>query len=394
LQRSMRGAYEREAPLWKNRGYKFRAAKALLLRSDLVISSASGPIIVRECDAFEFSKLLMYLDAACYIVIAGFTGLRISEISELSTKCLKVKTISGIRTLLLHGSTIKTAAGESELATWVAGIDDTDNPVKQAVHILAKLWARERRISDTSSLFVSRGHHKKRALVSDLTRNAAAWRLDEFIKIVPIPYSWHLSTHQFRKTFARYVATVDSLAIFALKRHFKHISIQMTDAYLGNAANDFDLFSLVLEAQEEHSRELLDLVLGSESLGGKLGEEIGRNNAQFRGIAGKDVRREYINDLVSNSDILIKPNAYGLCMFRRDVAACGGDIARVGVDTCMGCKNNIVAEPHRQYWKQREIDLTNFLDSLPSLWRTPDRERSLKDEIQEARSLLKRLGTR
>jgi hypothetical protein len=60
----------------------------------------------------------------------------------------------------------------------------------------------------------------------------------------------------------------------------------------------------------------------------------------------------------------------------------------------MGCKNNIVAEPHRQYWKQREIDLTNFLDSLPSLWRTPDRERSLKDEIQEARSLLKRLGTR
>ncbi|WP_204327512.1 hypothetical protein, partial [Stenotrophomonas maltophilia] len=54
---------------------------------------------------------------------------------------------------------------------------------------------------------------------------------------------WRLTTHQGRKTFARFVGKRDRTGLHALQHHFGHVTRIMTDsAYVGT---DFDLGELV-----------------------------------------------------------------------------------------------------------------------------------------------------
>jgi integrase len=60
--------------------------------------------------------------------------------------------------------------------------------------------------------------------------------------------SWLFSPHQFRKTFARFVAKRDRTQLFALSDHFKHVSIAMTaKSYVGS---DFKLQELISEESQ------------------------------------------------------------------------------------------------------------------------------------------------
>jgi hypothetical protein len=91
---------------------------------------------------------------------------------------------------------------------------------------------------------------------------------------------WRFSCHQFRKTFARFVAVGDKTGLLALKQHFKHVSIAMTDRYVGR---DLELLELV-DAEKQHGiRQALDELLGADCLAGKLGQQIVARNHRFRG---------------------------------------------------------------------------------------------------------------
>ena len=62
--------------------------------------------------------------------------------------------------------------------------------------------------------------------------------------------AFHIHPHMFRRTFARYVARYDTTNLLALKEHFKHISLSMTDYYVGN---DLELWMLMEEIFGENS---------------------------------------------------------------------------------------------------------------------------------------------
>ena len=113
--------------------------------------------------------------------------------------------------------------------------------------------------------------------------------------------AFHIHPHMFRRTFARYVARYDTTNLLALKEHFKHLSLSMTDYYVGN---DLELWMLMEEETEKVSFESFDKALRADQLAGpggvrlkkKIDEAIaeGRLEKDFRGEAGDHLRKKMI----------------------------------------------------------------------------------------------------
>ena len=127
----------------------------------------------------QFSQIIRDLNAACYIVVAGFTGMRISEVSNLDANCPKVISVDGVPTLILCSGLTKTAAIEVEPLQWIAGADSPDNPVRRAVEVLTELWKSERH-PELQSLFLNLG-----SKASALSEARVNHRLNEFAKKSP-----------------------------------------------------------------------------------------------------------------------------------------------------------------------------------------------------------------
>ncbi|MEV8853714.1 hypothetical protein AB0Z81_27905, partial [Klebsiella pneumoniae] len=98
-----------------------------------------------------------------------------------------------------------------------------------------------------------------------------AWRINDFARHVGIPdhdgKPWRFSTHQFRKTFARFIARRDRTQLLGLAEHFKHASVAMTAR--GYVGNDFDLHGLIDHEARAETAAALDRLLAAKRLGGK-----------------------------------------------------------------------------------------------------------------------------
>src|SRR5260370_40413106 len=106
-------------------------------------------------------------------------------------------------------------------------------------------------------------------------------RLTDYVAMLGLKNSrgqaYHIHPHMFRRTFARYVVRYDTLNLLALKEHFKHISLSMTDYYVGN---DLELWMLMEEETDRVSIESFDKALRSDQLAGSGG--VGpRNKAEL-----------------------------------------------------------------------------------------------------------------
>jgi len=58
-----------------------------------------------------------------------------------------------------------------------------------------------------------------------------------------------------------------------------------------------------------------------------MGERIAAGNARFRGRAGEQVRRDYIDFVLRETDLRIHACDYGWCVFQPETARCGGEAA-------------------------------------------------------------------
>ena len=130
-----------------------------------------------------------------------------------------------------------------------------------------------------------------------LTGSAVRHLIAGFLDVAGLHFEWEFSSHQFRKTFARFVALSGSTAALALMRHFKHVSIQMTERYF---PNDPELINEIIEASEELIAETLSRVFGSERLGGMRGREIVSRNQAYRG----EKHAAELAELVKNDDAM------------------------------------------------------------------------------------------
>lgn len=62
----------------------------------------------------------------------------------------------------------------------------------------------------------------------------------------------------------------DKTCLVALKEHFKHAILAMTDYYVGK---NYEIIEMINEEKQREIADGLDEILSSENLAGKLGEK-------------------------------------------------------------------------------------------------------------------------
>ena len=190
----------------------------------------------------HLNQELCYLQTACFVLIAFMTGMRISELLALREGCCEIETEPGHADLVWLRSRVFKMQGvpNGRSAKWLGG------PIcARAVRVLERLGQRVWLRVGISSLWMPR---PKRPVWARTMRV----RLNHVVKMLGLNDSsgrpFHIHPHMFHRTFARHVVRYDTTNLLALKEHFKHISLSMTDYYVGS---DLELWTLMMEEEEK-----------------------------------------------------------------------------------------------------------------------------------------------
>jgi integrase len=307
----------------------------------------------------EVERLTTITRAACFVIIASLTGMRVSEICSLKLGCLRLRRLDdSLKVLELHGILYKTVRPSDGVpAQWVAGYDESDNPCRLAVTVLEALP----RPDWSSNLFVAMKQveqKRERLANSNIMRD-----LEIFMEAIGMA-EFDIGPHQFRRTFARFVALSTQGSPFVLMRHFKHASVLMTERYL---VSDPELLSEIYEAVHSVIFENLDSIFGAERLGGLAGQRILATNEPYRGAVNAAPRKRLIEMTVRDPSSHFRPVPQGMCMYEEMTAKCGGDVANVGLSTCIGCYNFAVHARHLPSWFEARDAVQATIDEQKGL---------------------------
>ena len=365
---------------------------------------------LRRISYREVPQLLTLLTSACYIVIAFYSGMRDSEIKHLRKGCLRTITDDFevpnrhiVTSLAFKG---ETAASGVE-ATWVVGED-----VVKAVHILeeiqpatdAYLFAPSRLPLAGRRLHDIRGH-------GAMTANHTNRELNRFVDWV-IDYSnsrgigekipiingrpWKLTTQQFRRTLAWFIARRPGGSI-AGAIQFRHRSIQMFEGYAGTSLSGFrpEVEGELAMARGDYLLEHAD-AYPHPNFTGPAATEADRRVAnfaervRFEGIVADNARQ--MRDLISSNEPNVYPSESVTCVFNPEKALCLRSSGAVAPDLqhCqpMACKNVALDEENRAFWEERLREAATLLENSDAL--NPYSETMVRESQLKIRRLLGR----
>src|ERR1700757_3000148 len=204
--------------------------------------------------------------------------MRVSEILSMETGCIEHRPIgeTGVAQAYLMARMFKTVDDpRGRIERWLA-----PGPIVGAVEILERLSLPMRTASGRRELFLVKNQSGDIVRVKGLD---ITFRIRKFAAYVGVPHHegkpWPFRPHQFRKTFARFVACRDRSQLMALADHFKHASIAMTAK--GYVGNHFDLKELIDHEGQVETARALDRFLTSDRLAGRMGERIVAENAAY-----------------------------------------------------------------------------------------------------------------
>jgi integrase len=276
-------------------------------------------------------RLVRLLHTACYVAIAYLSGMRDSEIKHLRRGCLRTHRDSRGQA---YRWTITSLAFKGEHdpagvpATWVVG-----RLAARAVHTLEQLHRpevdllltlpgradrapRPPRVNDTN--------HLLRDLLAWIRRYCADHGRDDAVPDVD-GTAWQLTTRQFRRTLAWYIARRPGGAI-AGALQYRHLSIRMFEGYAGTSESGF---RAEVEAEQALARgeHLLAMTTQHEHhLGGPAAADAASrldsfaSRAGFAGAVVTDLPR--LRRLLKRHDPHVYPGTYVTCVFNVDKALC------------------------------------------------------------------------
>lgn len=365
-------------------GKPSRLARRALAEAGLV--DPAGRLISGER---PLQRALNHLVEACYLIIAGFVGMRVSEILSLQAGAIETRPIgeTGVNQAYVIGRLYKAVDHpDGRIERWIAPF-----PVTRAVGILEYISEPLRILSNRGDLFLIKNHTQE---VVVLTPAYIGWRINNFASAACLPLhegkSWTFSTHQFRKTFARFIARHDRTQLLGLANHYKHASLAMTSR--GYVGTDFDLSELIDEESRAETEVALERLLLSDRLAGKMGERIVAGNGQFRGRAGEQIRRDYVKFIMTETDLRIYACDYGWCVFQHETARCEGiakpNEAKRAPDLCLSCNNMVIEDRHSSYWGDRRMRNEALLPNA-----SPMLAAVLNEAIEQCDRVLSRIGS-
>ena len=357
------------------------------------------PSIASTTDLMQRVDMLY---AACFVVIAYLVGPRVSEILHLRVGCVHSHSgrssesansddpVSSIVGTIFKGE----AQYHGRRHEWVA-----PPAAVQAVAVLELLSAAHRARSARQDLWLRR----REVGVSEWRRDFAgplelpttgriSNLLSRFSDWLGLPQHegkpWRLTSHQGRKTFARFVALRDRSALFALAQHLGHRERTVTD--LCYAGTDYRLNCEIDAAILEQSVAAWEHMLAAPGLGGRAGAEIIARRPRFRGARLKQDIQSYARMLV-DAGLVLGVCDWGFCVYREEHSACLGNAAgpnpeRREPSTCARCKNFSVSIQHRPYWVE-QVGRNEALLNEPAL--PIQTLRIVRERLNEARSLIR-----
>jgi integrase len=352
----------------------------------------------------SLGELVDRLYIACFVVISYLVGPRVSEALSLRAGCVKaLSSVDGAAPTdlaVIAGTIFKLEAdyyGRGH--DWVA-----PPPAVHAVFVLEALSAPHRHRSGRSELWLRPrarrlGATEWRPDASPAVRIPCTERINQGIRRLGIWLSlpafegrtWKLSTHQGRKTFARFAALRDRTALFALAQHLGHRDRAITDR--GYVGQDYSLSREIGAHILEQSVTAWEHMLSEPRLGGRAGEQIVATRPRFHGTHIDQDIRSYARLLV-NVGLTLGLCDWGFCVYRQEHSAClgtshGPNPVRREPSTCARCRNFVVSTEHRPYWEDQAHRYEALLNepALPTQSLKIARER-----LGEARAVLRSIG--
>lgn len=342
----------------------------------------------------SLTVLTQMLQASCYIVIAFLSGMRDSEVKHLRAGCCRSETDGNGNVYRWKVSSLA-FKGESTNAgvptTWIVG-----EAAARAIGVLERV-NRDRAHGRTDWLFApiksglgtaaaGRGENEAMTLAGTNRQinRFVSWvrdycsargRIDGIPEVDGKP--WRLTTRQFRRTLAWYIARRPGGSI-AGAIAFRHHSVQMFEGYAGTSASGF---RAEVEAEEALARgeHLLSMVDRNEHtrLAGPASEEAERRLASlaadpaFAGTVTTDRRR--LLRLIEVHGPAVYPGQYVTCVYNPDKALCR---TRTGVDddtpdqsNCkpLACRNVALTDENLDTWRNELATIDRDRRSVPLL---------------------------
>lgn len=269
------------------------------------------------------STLEAQLCAACYIIIALLTGMRLHEILNIQygvekNWCSEILETDGrlFNISFVISKTTKLEAKPTEYKWQTVPI------VKNALEALEKA---HKRYSDNGNPWLFPGKKSN----SKMAKGCIGHSLKAFMVRHDIKSKgeiWNLASHQLRKKFSR-IMIRQGLGLRALQDQLKHYDIEMTKLY-----GDPNLYAELQAEKFLLSEELMEEFIGSQVpiIGGGA-EVIQEYRKEFIGMAKKD-REKFLKSLPSQG--LVEQTDDGLCFYRAKKALCGGDKANCRPADC------------------------------------------------------------
>lgn len=368
-----------------------QAARLLDARDaiDLAVNNASGHIATsirvrmsRQLgfDGFrDLNNELALLRDACYIVIAMFSGIRDSETLSLERDCIRYsKTDDGIDLTWLHGTIYKTGLRAHrwlvppivEVAVRVLEryrlpyaieverqIAEFEQRVSLAIPhsrghkmLVKRLYAARR---DRNSLFLGttpRTGHTTNVLSGALINRRLKHFCEHFDILGEDGQPWPLSAHQFRRTYAYFVASAELGDLHYLREHFGHWSIDMTLLYTDGATDEYDIDSDLLqeilrskaEKQEGVFRNYL-LTDASLANGDLMLADLRRS---IKTAKNKEELIKQVSDGVS-----LNGTGHSWCIGNAKGNGCGG-LCIFEADMCVDCSYGMIGPEHLPVWQE------------------------------------------
>ncbi len=338
--------------------------------------------------------LVTSLNMAGILSVQSTTGMRISEICGLDAtpehdgmlpSCIEVQsTQSGLFDIFFICGRLYKTTTEWVDTKWVAGLrpkgtDHLPPPVK-AISLIARLFEPWRRASGVHSLFLTLPSGQGLPYQLDNLRRQRSQPLNQhdwIVQHVGINPAVKVTSHQWRKAFARFLFRSDKRLLPSISLHLQHVSLAMTESYVGN---DVELLEDIdSEASHHASERLLEWATGSKAVKGPVAKMIlDRCNTLGQRLDNYSVeeKKREIERIVEENGIRIWPlrraeKNYAICIFRPGAALCREtqigpvlrpDFAGANPGLCAGCSSMAVDESHIPYWAERLVKNEELFD--------------------------------
>ena len=161
------------------------------------------------------------------------------------------------------------------------------------------------------------------------------------------PFSLH--SHQFRRTYAHYVARSELGDLLMLREHFGHWSLDMTLLYADGASDGYEADTELMEwiSQEKHERQrrILGKIASTDEFMVSTGDWLAGWRQKVRTAANKEQLVEQMSD-----SITLNGTGHSWCVGNAKGTGCGG-LCVFEADMCVDCKFGVITAEHRPVWR-------------------------------------------